>query len=553
MTSTFRRVLALARAPRGRFALAVGLGALTVVFGVGLMATAGYLISRAAERPAILSLTVAIVAVRFFGLARPAARYLERLSSHDLALRVLARVRRRVYERMEPLAPGQLTPYRHGDLLARFVADVDALQNLHLRGTGPPLVALLASAVSVGATAAVLPGAAAVLAAGLILAGIVAPWIAVAVGRRAAEARAAVRGRFAADLVETLNGAPELLVFGAADGRIERLRLADEELAWTDRRAALAEGAAEALRLLVTGLTVCGVLVVAIAAHHDGRLDRTLVAMVALLALATFEAVQPLASGARELAATLSAGRRILELTSAAPPATDPVEACTFPDGPFDVALEGVRVRYEGNRQPAVDTFSLRLAPGRRVALVGPSGAGKTTVANLLLRFVDPENGRVTLDGRDVRDYRQEDVRRAVALAGQGAHLFSASIRDNLELGRPEATDEELADALRAARLGEWVASLPEGLDTRVGELGAELSGGQRQRLVLARALLKDSPVLVLDEPTAHLDPPTASRLMEDVFEVAGERAVLLVTHRGEGLDLVDEIVEMAPGQATRS
>jgi thiol reductant ABC exporter CydC subunit len=545
MTRTLREVIALASAPRGRFALAVWLGALTIVFGVGLMATAGYLISRAAERPAILSLTVAIVAVRFFALARPVTRYLERIVSHDLALRALARIRRRVYERMEPLAPAQLAPYRHGDLLSRVVADVDALQNLHLRGLGPFLVALLASAVSVAATAAVLPGAGAVLAAGLLVGGALVPSVAVAAGRRAAEARAAAQGTLAAELVEALTGAPELVVFGAADGRADRLRAGGRELARIDRRAALSEGAGEALRLLVTGLTVSGVLVVAIAAHSAGRLDRTLVAAIGLLALAAFEAIQPLASGARELVAALSAGRRILELTSAAPRITDPVDAAPLPDRPVEVALDNVRVRYEGNRQPALDGFSLRLARGGRVALVGPSGAGKTTVGNLLLRFVDPEDGRVTLDGRDVREYRQDDVRRAVALAGQSAHLFSASIRDNVKLGRSEATDAEIDDALRAARLESWVASLPEGIDTRVGELGANLSGGQRQRLVLARALLKDSPVLVLDEPTAHLDPPTATQLIEDVFAAAGERAVLLITHRGEGLDLVDEVVEI--------
>jgi ATP-binding cassette, subfamily C, bacterial CydC len=546
VTGALREVLRLAKAPRGRFALSVALGALTVVFGVGLMATAGYLISRAAERPAILSLTVAIVAVRFFGLARPLARYAERLSSHDLALRVLARVRRRAYERMEPLAPGQLAPYRHGDLLSRVVADVDALQNLHLRGVGPPLVALLAAAVSVGATVAVLPGGAAVLAAGLALAGVAAPWMSVTLGRRAAEARGAARGMLAAELVETLAGAPELVVFGAADERAECLRRGGEELARIDRRAALSEGAGEALRLLVTGATVAGVLVVAVAAHTAGRLDRTLVAAIALLALATFEAVQPLASGARELVATLASGRRILDLTSATPRIADPAGPAPMRDEPFDVALENVRVRYEGNPEPALDDFSLRLGRGRRVALVGPSGAGKTTVANLLLRFVDPEHGSVTLGGRDVREYRQEDVRGAVALAGQSAHLFSGSIRENLELGRPGATDEEIGHALRAARLESWVASLPDGVDTRVGELGAQLSGGQRQRLVLARALLKDSPVLVLDEPTAHLDPPTATRLIEDVFAVAGERAVLLITHRPEGLGLVDEVVELS-------
>ena len=201
--------------------------------------------------------------------------------------------------------------------------------------------------------------------------------------------------------------------------------------------------------------------------------------------------------------------------------------------------------RYASGEEPALSGFDLRLEPGRRIALVGPSGAGKTTVVNLLLRFLDPEDGRVTIAGRDAREYRQEDIRALFALAGQDAHLFNSTIRANLAIGRPGADDEELWDALRRARLADWAVSLPDGLDTLVGEEGTQLSGGQRQRLTLARALLSEAPVLILDEPTAHLDPETAQALMDDVFEAAGERTVLLITHRPEGLEQVDEVVAL--------
>ncbi len=211
----------------------------------------------------------------------------------------------------------------------------------------------------------------------------------------------------------------------------------------------------------------------------------------------------------------------------------------------MSVALEGVTARYAAADEPALTSFDLRVDPGARVALVGPSGAGKTTVTNLLLRFLDPEAGRVTIDGVDLRDLRQEDVRRTFALAGQEAHVFDSTIRENLRLARPEATDDELHDALRRARLDGWVGTLSEGLDTLVGEEGARLSGGQRQRLVVARALLSDAPVLLLDEPTAHLDEATAEELVADVLDAARDRSVLLVTHRPEGLDLVDEVVRL--------
>jgi ATP-binding cassette, subfamily C, bacterial CydC len=518
VTTTRRRLLALVAAPRSRVALSVGFGAATVLCGVGLMATAGYLISRAAERPAVLSLTVAIVCVRFFGLARPVARYFERLASHDLALRELGRARVRTYERIEPLAPAHLESYRRGDLLARMVADIDSLQNLHLRGTLPPLVALCSGVVSVAVAAALLR----------------------ALSRRVDGSVAAARGHLTAELVETTRGASELAVYGREQERLASLAAADGALVRVARRAALVDGAADGLALLVTGATVAGVLAVAVSAHAAGELDRVLIALLALLALAAFEAVQPLAQSARELTETLAAGERILELTEREPQIADTAAPAPFPVGPFAVALEDVHARV-------LDGVSLRLEPGRRVGLIGPSGVGKTTVADLLVRFLDPEAGRVTLNGRDIRAYRQEDVRRAIAVAGQDSHVFSTTIRANLRLARPDATDDELEDALRRARILGWVRGLPDGWDTLVGEEGRELSGGQRQRLVVARALLADAPVLVLDEPTAHLDTGTAERLIDDVLDAAAGRTVLLITHRPEGLDRMHEIVRL-PG-----
>ena len=542
---TLRALLRLVPVPRRRLAGATVLGALTSLFGVGLMATSGYLISRAAERPEILSLMVAIVAVQFFGIGRPVLRYLERLASHDMTLRVLGGLRTRFFERIEPLAPAELEGYRKGDLLSRMVADVDALQNLYLRGLEPPLVALLAGAVSVLAAAAFLPAAGLVLAGGLLTAGVAVPALVGALGARAGLRQASARGELSAELIELLRGAPELVAFGAEAPAVERVRVADRALVKLARRDALAAGVADGLGLVVTGLTVAGVLAVAVTASGDGDLNRVLIAMLALLALAAFEAVTPLGAAARELSATLAAGRRVLELTDHTAAVQDPARPVSAPRWPFPVALEGVTARYPREGRPALDDVSLRLEPGERVALLGPSGAGKTTVANLLLRFLDPERGRVTLAGRNVREYRQDDVRRLVSVAGQESHLFSGSIRDNVRLPRPDATDDEVADALRRARIWDWICRLPDGLDTFVGEEGRELSGGQRQRIVLARALVAGAPVLVLDEPTAHLDPQTASELVDDVFSAAGDRTVLLITHRTEGLDLVDRVVTL--------
>jgi ATP-binding cassette, subfamily C, bacterial CydC len=540
-----RRLLALCGIGPYRVAVSVALGTLTVVFGAALMASAGYLISRAAERPAILSLTTVIVAVRFFGLARPVARYGERLWSHDLALRALGRVRSRFYERIEPLAPAELSAFRQGDLMTRMVGDVDALQGLYLRGVTPVFVAVAAGAVCVGAAAAVLPSAAAVLAAGLVVGGIAVPWLAGLLSRSAASRQAPARGELTAEMVELLRVAPELVVYGAEERALGSIRSADRELDRLARRDAAVSGLGESLSTLVAGLTVVGVLAVSVSAHSTGTLDRVLIALLALLTLASFEAVAALPAGARELAATLSSGGRTLELIDREPAVRDPARPLPSPSTPA-IALEDVTARYGPLEQPALRRFSLRLDPGQRVALVGRSGAGKTTVVNLLLRFLDPEGGRVTIAGRDLREYRQEDVRATFALAGQGAHIFNTTIRANLLIAKPHASEQELEEALGRARLAEWVGTLPDGLDTVVGESGSQLSGGQQQRLTLARALLSDAPVLLLDEPTAHLDSNTARAVVEDALAADHDRTVLLVTHRPEGLDLVDEVVALA-------
>jgi thiol reductant ABC exporter CydC subunit len=540
-----RRLLALAELPRRRVLLAVALGASAVGFGVALMATAGYLIARAAEQPPILALTTIIVVVRFLALARPLARYLERLVSHDLALRALGKIRATFYGRIEPLAPAELEAYRRGDLVNRMVSDVDALQGLYLRGIGPVFVALVVAVACIVATALLLPAAAIVLAIGLALAGSAVPVLAARLARVTGRRQAKARGELTAELVELLRGAPELVAFGREEDALARIREADRELVRLGQRDALVAGLADALSILVAGLTTVGVLAVAVAAHDVGTLDRVLVAALALLALSSFDAVAPLPAAARELAATLASGRRVLELTDREPAVTDSGTPVPAPRAPVTVTLEGVTARYPHAQTPALEAFDLRLDPGRRVALVGPSGAGKTTVTRLLLRFLDPDAGRVTIGGCDLRELRQEDVRRTFALAGQEAHVFDSTIRENLRLARPTATDEELVDALRRARLDDWVESLPDGLATLVGEEGSHLSGGQRQRLVVARALLADAPVLLLDEPTAHLDEPTAEALVRDVLKAADDRSVLLITHRPEGLDLVDEIVRL--------
>jgi thiol reductant ABC exporter CydC subunit len=522
----------LVRLPAGerrRLLLAVALAAGAAAAAIALLATSGYLISRAAQRPQVLALMAAIVAVRAFGLGRAVLRYGERLSSHDLALRQLARVRTRFFARLAPLVPAQ-AQRRGGDLLARFVADVDTLSDVYLCALIPVAVAAL---VILGASAAawlVLPRAGVLALASLLLAATLVPWLAALLAARADRRQGALRERLLGELVESIDGAEELVICGHGPSRIATLDELDAELSRAGRRDALAAGTATALGGVLAAGGLLAVLAVGVSAVHEGRLAGVLLAALAFLMLGAYESLAPLPAAARSLRACAVAGARVRELDRQAPAVCDPPLPRT-PRGDGSLRAEGVSCRYEADGPPVLDSLDLELAPGGSLALLGPSGAGKSTLAELLVRFRDPDGGRVTLDGEDLRELRQDDVRGAVLLCGQDAHLFHTSIRENLRLARADAQDEEILAALADVELAGWVAGLPDGLDTIVGGEGDGLSGGQRQRLALARALLSPARFVVLDEPTAHLEAQLGRRIAERLLAGRGEKGVLLITH----------------------
>jgi len=544
---TLGRLLGFLAPEWSRVALASVLGVATIASNMGLLALAAYVVAAAALKPALAALALPIYLVRLCSVCRGGARYAERLTAHDVTFRVLARLRPWFYSRLEPLTPAWLRRQRSGDLLSRLVADIDDLENVYLRGLAPLVVAVLVVGLTAALFAAFSPLLALTAVAFLVAGGAGAPLLIAALargwGRRDLEVRAALQ----AEIVDGVQGLQDLLACGAEGRHHQRIVALGDQLEGVQRWLALLEGLRRGLHDLVTHGALWAILALAIPLVSRGTIPGVYLALLALAILSSFEAVGPLARGVSFLGRSLAAGERLWEVVDAPAPVSDPPRPLPPPE---DWTLEFDRVRFAyGDDKAVLDGVSFRLRAGTHVAVVGPSGAGKSTLVDLAVRFYDPTGGAVLLGGQTLSGYAQEDLRQGMAVAMQETHIFNDTVRANLLLARPEATDAEVMTALDQAQLGAVVRALPQGLETRVGEQGAALSGGERQRLSLARVLLRDAPLLVLDEPTANLDAVTERRLLETVRAHRRERTTLLITHRLVAMEEMDEILVLEGGR----
>jgi ATP-binding cassette subfamily C protein CydC len=542
-----RRVLAEPGTPYGRLALAGLLGLAAAAATIGLLAGSGYVVGRAALRPGLSALVGILAAVEVLAFLRGPLRYGERLVGHDAALRALTRWRLWLYDCLSPRVPAALAGWRSGDLLARAIDDVDALQDLYLRTLLPVAIATGAAVIGTVAVGLILPWAAVALGVPLLVA-LTVP--ALLTWRRAGDREVAdLAGSLSAQVVDALAGAPELLAFGADApflGAVEDLGDRSDAL---QRRHAHLGTATTLLMQVCLGIAVTAVLAVGVAAVHDHHLGQVMVAVLPLAAFATFETVPGVPLAVARSLEVRAAAERLFALEDVPVPVTDPVHPSVATGGVPALAFADAALRYDAGLPRALDGVSLDVPAGARVAVTGSSGAGKSSLVTALLRFWPLEAGTLSLGGTDVQLLRQADARAACALADQRAQLFAGTVRSNLVLGRPDASDQEIADALAAARLTEWVAALPEGLETPVGEDGVAVSGGERRRLAVARALLAPGHVLVLDEPTSGLDPALADEVLGSVLTAAGARSVLVITHRAHEAARCDETVTLEAGQ----
>ena len=549
----FVRLLRLAAPFKGWMLLSALLGFATIGSSIGLMSAAAWIIASAALHPPISTLNLAIVGVRFFGIARGVFRYLERYVSHQTTFRLLARLRVWFYDGVEPLAPARLTQHRSGDLLARVVADIDTLENIYLRVIAPPLIALLVAASMAVFMAWTDLRLALALVGCLALAGIGLQLLVGWLGRDSGDSLVTMRSELTIALIDGVQGLADLVAYGAQQRHAAQVTHLNRALAGQQAHMARIAALQTALLGLITSLAAMLVLIIAIPLVHSGTLDGVMLAVLVLAAITSFEAVQPLPAAFQHLGSNLDAARRLFEIVDTAPAVTDPAYPVPLP-APAELpdpvlTVEDLHFRYSPDDPPALNGVSFALSPGDTLAIVGASGAGKSTLINLLLRFWNYDTGTITLAGHDMRAYAQDDVRALFSVVSQHTYLFGGTIEDNLRLASPTASDDDLLRAARAAQLHDAIAALPHEYDTWIGEQGLMLSGGERQRLAIARAILKDAPLLLLDEPTANLDPVTERAVLDTIFTTLAGRTILLITHRLVGLERARAILVLHDGR----
>lgn len=539
----FRNLYGFVRAHPWQFAGAVLLAAATVLTGIGLMSTSGYLISRAAQRPMLVDLFMVTAAVRFFGISRAVVRYTERVVSHDFTFRMLADLRHILYRSLDSKTVAWLMGRRWGDMLARLVSDIETLQNSFLRIIIPAISAGIITLLTFIGLFYVRPALAFATLTFLLVSGIILPLLAIHLAKGAGGREVTLKSEMKEYLVDHLQGVRELHWMNRKQSSIDEMDKMQEKLNILQHKNAGISGFLEGMHNLSAFLGMFTVLILSVPLVSSGEIKGVMLAMLTLGVLSSFEAVQNLGNAFQHLGSYNKAAHRIFSVTNNDQTAQEPDEMQVIPQE-TGIVFNNVNFSYK-SEQITLDKISFTVAHNSRTAIVGPTGSGKSTLINLLLKLWEQQSGDIFINRTNIRDIHSDQLRSIISVVSQEPYIFNRSLRENLLIAKPDATDEQIIQALQHVNL----ISFTNNLDMPLGNQGMRLSGGERKLLELARAWLKNAPVWILDEPTANLDIQTERQILDVVHKAANKRTLIIITHRLIDMQSMDQIVVMDKGR----
>lgn len=542
--------LALYRRHTFLISLGIILAIITLLASIGLLALSGWFLaaSALAGLAGLFTFNYMLPAagVRGAAIFRTAGRYAERVVSHDATFRVLAHLRVFTFQKILPLSPGGIARFRQAELLNRLVADVDTLDHLYLRVISPLVSAAVVIAVVTAGLSLLDTGLALTLGAILLLLLLLIPPIFYRAGKPIGAELTALRGQYRTDLAAWLQGQAELVVFGAAESFRAVLNVTEQRWQQRQWQQTSLGGLAQALLILASGLTVTLLLWLAAAGIGGNTQPGALIALFVFAGLAAFEAMMPIAGAFQHLGQVVASATRVKQIIDRQPEVNFPPQGADAA-ATAALSLRQVDFTYPGQPQPVLRNITLDVAPGEHIALLGRTGCGKSTLLQLLTRAWDIDSGSISLNGQPLASYSESTLRAMTTVVNQRVHIFSSTLRENLQLAAPGATDAQFNAVLRQVGLDKLLEN--EGLNAWLGEGGRQLSGGEQRRLGIARALLHPAPLLLLDEPTEGLDAETERQILQLLRQHCQGKTLILITHRLYGLDHFDRICVMDGGK----
>lgn len=541
---TFLRLTTIVRPYYLWMALAALIGFATTGSGIGLLVTSGYIIAKASLQPPLGALQLGIIGVRVFGIARGVLRYAERVVSHSTTFRILAKLRLWFYDAIEPLAPARLLYFKSGDLLQRVVDDIQSLENIYTRVLAPPFTALLVSTLMWLLLGTYSLQASLLLLFFHLLAGIAIPLIVITLGKGTQSGIMDLKTDQQVLAIDFLQGIGELKLYGKLPAHLAEMQCNEAKMLRLQHKNACIDGLHESLTGLLMNAAVIAILCALVPTLPKAGTNGIYLTVITFAVMASFEPFLSLPASMKNLEVDVRAGNRLFEILDAKPETAAPPEPASFPENHI-IRAENLTFTYPGNHIRSLEKISFTVEPGRHIAIVGPSGAGKSTVTSLLMRFWNVPCGQLSIGGKDIGLFDPEEIRRNIALVSQRTYLFAETIRENLLLAKPDASDDELKDALTAAGLGCFTSRL----DEWTGQHGMKLSGGERQRIAIARVLLQKAPIVILDEATANLDPITEKEVTGTLAAICRGNTLIAITHRLKAMERYDRIIVLEKGK----